>query len=472
VCRDGLVYNIEVAATHTYLIGSGIVAHNCHHAVAATYQDILTHFGALGEQRDDSAVAAGFTATMMRGDDLALGQVWQDVVYSHGIVEGIADGHLVRPRGIHVHVDDLDLGKVRVERGDWRAGDLGEALESSLAPTAIAKAVTEHADERRIIGFAPTVSSATVIADALRESGRAAGLVHGGMGKTERKAVLSDFSPGGGLQILMNCSLLTEGYDEPAADCALIARPTRSPVLYRQIAGRVLRPYPGKVDALLLDVVGVTANHSLISGVDLFGDKLEREVKEKTERDELELEDADDLADGQQAARRALEWSGPLASTEIDLFASSPMQWLRTRAGVFFLAAGERYLAIVPAAPQSQDQWMAHFGGAPIFLGYDVMAMDKSGGGLGRAIVSGVADLSYAMAWAEGDVSAGEKMTATKERAWRARPPTEKMSAFAARLGLTPAPHARMGEVSNMITLTLASRRIDPHIPAYMRGRS
>jgi len=294
-----------------------------------------------------------------------------------------------------------------------------------------------------------------VIAEALRDAGRSVGLVHGSQPKNERKAALVDFSAGR-VQIMANCMILTEGFDEPAADCVVMARPTRSPVLYRQIAGRVLRPYPGKVDALLLDVVGATVHHSLISGVELFGDKRERDIKDQTENDQDDLDLDDELDEGQQDARRALGVDGPLVATEVDLFAGSVMQWLRTRAGVFFLAAGERYIAIVPGAS----------------AGYDVVAMHKSQSHTGRWIVQGVEDLSYAMAWAEGDVTSGEKMTATKERSWRARPPTDKIRDFAQRLGLDVASGARMGEVSNMITLTLASRRIDPHIPAYMKGRS
>jgi hypothetical protein len=74
------------------------------------------------------------------------------------------------------------------------------------------------------------------------------------------------------------------------------------------------------------------------------------------------------------------------------------------------------------------------------------------------------------MAWAEGDVTLAEQMTARRERAWRARPPSEKMLAFAARLRVYVPPGARQGEVSNMITLALASNRIDPSVPAYARS--
>lgn len=445
-----------------------IIVDEAHHAVATTYRQVLGHYGALGEVRDDSARAVGFTATMMRGDTAALGDIWQDVVYERDIATMITDGHLVRPRGVHVHVEDLDLSRVGTTRGDYREGDLGQAIEDSLAPEAIVKAVAEHADERKILLFAPTVSSAGVIADALSASGRRVGLVHGGMNTGDRRGALDDFRAGK-TQVLANCMILTEGFDEPAADCAVLARPTKSPVLYRQIAGRVLRPWPGKTDALLLDVVGASRMHSLMAGIELFGETYDNEPK--AVRDPLDDGPVQDLDEGQQDARTALGGAdGPLVATEIDLFAGSAMAWLRTYAGVFFLAAGDRYIAILPAQPRGEDQWMAHFAGSPLFLGFDVIAMHKDQRNSERVVVAGVEDLSYAMAWAEGEVTASERLTAAKERAWRARPPTEKMRAFAERLRVPVAPGARMGEVSNMITLSLASRRIDAGLPNWMRG--
>jgi len=453
----------------------------CHHSVASTYMSILTHYGALGPIRPDSAVALGLTATMMRGDELALGEVWQNVVHTRTIAEGIADGYLVRPRGLHVQVDDLDLTRVRTSGGDYREGDLGQAIEDSLAPEAIAKAVAEHAHDRKILLFAPTVSSAEVIGDALRASGRTVGLIHGGLGAGPRKAVLDAYRAGE-TQILTNCMVLTEGFDHPAADCAVIARPTRSRGLYIQIAGRVLRPWPGKTDALLLDVVGATTQHSLISGITLFGDKPERADDDERGDDDLRdesdigLEDPEELAPGQQDARQALGLrDGALVTTEVDLFAGSSMAWLRTRAGVFFIEAGERYIMIVPGAPKRAADWLTHFGlsqnsrGERAFCGYDVVAVSKKGPLVRQEIVAGVEDLAYAMAWAEGAVTPVEKMTATRERSWRAKPPSAALSALAERLRVFVPPGARSGEVSNMVSLVLASKRIDPLLGAWTR---
>jgi len=450
-----------------------VIIDEAHHAVNPTYMAILNHYGCLGEVRPDSAVALGVTATMMRGDGLALGDVWQDVVHTVTIAEGIALGFLVRPRGLHVQGDDLDLSKVKTAGGDYQRGALGQAIEDSLAPEAIAKAVAEHASERKILLFAPTIASAEVISDALSASGRRSTVVHSKLHPTARKAVLDDFRADS-RGVLCNPTLMTEGVDIPSIDCIAIARPTRSTGLYIQMAGRGLRPSvaTGKTDCLLLDVVGATTQHSLISGVTLFGEKPEPRVEqENADILDIGLEDPEELAQGQQDARAALGLlDGPLVTTEVDLFAGSSMAWLRTRAGVFFIEAGERYIMIVPGAPKRAEQWLTHFRGERAFCGYDVVAVSKKGPLEQREVVTGVQDLAYAMAWAEGAVTPAEKTTATRERSWRARPPSEKQRAEAGRLRVFVPPGARMGEISNMISLVKASKRIDPLLGSWTRG--
>lgn len=455
-----------------------IIVDEAHHAVASTYLQVLRHYGAMDEIGFDGgrALVMGATATMMRGDDKALGAVWQSIAHHRGIAEGIRDGYLVRPTGLHVQVDDLDLSGVRVSGGDYQAGDLGRAIEQSMAPAAIAKAVAEHAPNRKILVFTPTVAAAEVVADALSASGRAVGLVHGGLAAGSRKAVLDEFRAVSGA-VLCNCMVLTEGFDHPEADCAVIARPTRSRGLYIQIAGRVLRPWPGKTDALLLDVVGVSRQHSLMTGVTLFGDAPTETNKIKQLPDQLGESEWDEpieeLAPGQQDAARALDWGGrdgPLVTTEIDLFAGSHMTWLRTRGGTFFIEAGDRYIAILPAAPRRAEHWLAHFAGRTGVAGHDVYSISKKGPVAVRQIVDGVEDLAYAMAWAEGDVSGPEKTTASRERSWRARPPSDKLMALAQRLRVHVPAGARMGEVSNMVTLVLASSRLDPLVRSRAEG--
>jgi superfamily II DNA or RNA helicase len=58
---------------------------------------------------------------------------------------------------------------------------------------------------------------------------------------------------------------LAEGFDEPSVDTIIVDRPTRSRMLYCQIVGRGLRTYPGKRDCFIIDLVGATTRHDLIT---------------------------------------------------------------------------------------------------------------------------------------------------------------------------------------------------------------
>lgn len=68
----------------------------------------------------------------------------------------------------------------------------------------------------------------------------------------------------GETELVTNCQVLCEGWDQPAVSCCVLARPTKSIGLYRQMAGRVIRPAPGKADALILDHAGATFAHGFI----------------------------------------------------------------------------------------------------------------------------------------------------------------------------------------------------------------
>jgi len=437
-----------------------IVVDECHHATANTYLSILTHYGALGDQRPAAsghAVAVGFTATMVRGDGSALGDVWQDVVYSRSIGEMIGAGYLERPRGLRVQVDDLDLTKVRKSGGDYRDGDLDDAITDSLAPEAIAKAIGEHAPDAPGFVFAPGVESARIIGEAVNDAGFPTALVHGGTSKDERKATIERFTAGE-IQFLSNCGIFTEGTDLPRAETCVIARPTLNAGLYQQMVGRVLRPYPGKSGALVLDVVGASARHDLLTRVELFGESVE------IKGEKLEGDDLDDLNDeidewasvGDMFGGRDVDpgANGPLVAHEVDLFHGSTSLWLRTYGGVWFLPAGDRYIAIVRGVD-----------------GYDVTSMHRYQAGTGRWVegATGVADLSYAMAWAEREVTPTERTTALKDRSWRAKRPSDTQRDLAARYAVIVTDDMRSGEVSNAITVAMASQRIDPRTPEWRK---
>lgn len=458
--RDNCTADVVVASVQTLrnekrrnkIVHVGlIVVDECHHGVADTYRLIMEHYGCFSEY---GARALGVTATMSRSDDLALGDVWQEVVYVKDIAEMVDGGYLVRPRGRLLKVDDLDLAKVRKTAGDFADGALGKALEESLAPRAVAAGYREHSADRQGILFAPTVHCAEVYGAALAEEGFKADIVHGAMPSAARRDALERFRQGD-TQILSNCMVLTEGTDLPMASTIVIGRPTKSAGLFVQMSGRGLRLWPGKDDCLILIVAGKAVKHSLMTPVELFGEQLEALDQEEFEQEilaeTLDLLEGMELEDAPKGKPELPEFAdGNVVSIEIDLFRRSKSAWMQTRGGVWFLPAGDRFIVI---RPQGDGRW-------------GVVWCEQQGRTSGW-VAQDVADMAYAMAFAEANVSKDEKNWDRAWSRWKRQSPTPQMQADADALGVIYGADVHAGELNSRILLARATRRIDPWMPTW-----
>lgn len=446
-----------------------VIVDECHHALASTYMAILEHFGCLPGR----VPAVGFTATPMRGDGKSLAAVWQELAYQRDISWMVRRQYLINPIGIAVVVEDLDLRNVKATRADYREGELGEALAQSLAPETVAKAYVEHAKDRRGILFAPTVASAEVFAQALEDEGISAALIHGGLSDADRGDVIERHKSGL-VQVLCNCMVLTEGYDDPKVSCIVIARPTKSKGLYIQMAGRGLRPdlespVPiGEQDCLLLDVCGASEEHDLRSIVDLSEKPLKKQEKKDGEpRSLVDLEDEFDAGFGADADEQ--EWyAGEVVTREFDpLGRPTTKTWLRTKAGVYFMPAGRHLYVMIIEWPESGQHTVAWCTVSP----QDRAAVDAdgiprivpTGRQAGITIHKGL-PLEEALVWA-GEVAqeAGADLNTTNLKApWRKKLATEKTIRFARTLGIPVEQGVRSGELSDRIATVMGTRRIDP----------
>lgn len=445
-----------------------VIIDECHHATAKTYRDILEHYGCMGaDVTEVSALTAGFTATLVRGDKASLADIWEAVSYRKDISFMIRRGYLVEPKGKRVEVDDLDLKKVKVSGGDYQMGALGEALTASLAPEIVAKAYVEHAGARPGILFAPTVESAHTFAEALTEQGVPTEVVHGQLARDERRAILRRLESGE-TQVISNCMVLTEGFDSPKVSCIVIARPTRSAGLYQQMVGRGLRPDPARAregqDCLILDVVGASQVHGLASLVDLSA----KEIRLADGQGLIEAEDAfdleaEELGSGDGPIRQT--HYGPTVVVDFDPLAdASKRLWLKTNGGTWFLSAGTDssavYVFVIPATDPDADPGT-----------YDVVwavkhAQKKINGQRGGITEHRGISLDLAFAWGE-DVAVdmgGESgaVTLNKKAAWRKRPASEPQRNLCAARGITVPEGATQGDVSVLLDTHAASRRIDP----------
>lgn len=462
-----------------------IVVDECHHATASTYRKILTYYGALDPDGicdpSEHALAVGFTATLARGDDENLGEIWQEVAHRKDILWMIRRKYLLDVYAKRVQVDDLNLSGVRVSRGDYSEKDLGEAMMESLAPELAAQAYLEHAKDRSGVLFAPTVESAYAFNEAMTEIGIKAEVVHGAMPAAERSAIFARCHDGT-TQVLSNCMVATEGTDVPRWSCAVIARPTKSSPLYQQMVGRILRPFAGQgpgqpiEKALVLDVTGVTGRHTLASLIDLTGQKYREPVKaDESLLEHDEYEEA--LAERGEATGEGLAWeyaTGPTVVTEVDLFAESRQRWTQTAGGTWFAPAGKDHLVFLAPAhgPDRAGTYAVCWAHKAQRKGGYVQ--DDTG-----QVHRGL-ELGYAMGWGEDAIAqialnSGD-ITGTysrKDASWRQYgKASDAQKRFARSLGITFDDDIKKGEIGDLITHVIGSRRIDPIVKRMQGGRS
>lgn len=228
-----------------------IIIDEAHHCLSDSYQRVLGHF--------PRAKVLGVTATPDRGDMRNLGQYFESLAYEYTLPRAIREGYLSPIQAVTIPLK-LDLSGVGVQSGDFRAGDLGTALDPYLHQ--IAEEMETYCTGRKTVVFLPLVRTSKKFRDILNEKGFRAAEVNGD--SQDRAQVLEDFDRGK-YNVLCNSMLLTEGWDCPSVDCIVVLRPTKVRSLYCQMVGRGTRlsPETGKDHLLLLDFLWHTERHEL-----------------------------------------------------------------------------------------------------------------------------------------------------------------------------------------------------------------
>jgi DNA repair protein RadD len=127
---------------------------------------------------------------------------------------------------------DMDLSETTLKT-------IGEDQQRNIQ--IIHRILSEVQEDSKIIVFACSVEHAEMLASVLFLKGINAKSVTSKTKMGERKSTIDDFLMPNGVQILTNFGVLTTGFDAPKANIAIIARPTKSVILYGQMMGRVTR---------------------------------------------------------------------------------------------------------------------------------------------------------------------------------------------------------------------------------------
>lgn len=271
-----------------------LIIDEAHHATSRSYRRVIDYY-----RTNPALKVLGVTATPDRADEEALGQVFQSVAFDYEVLDAIHDGWLVPIEQQMVHVEGLDYSSIRTTAGDLNGGDLAAVMEAEKNLQQMASASLATIGSRRALVFTASVKAAEMTAEIFNR--HRAGMASWVCGKTDRekrRRVLADFAAGK-LQVVCNCGVLTEGFDDPGVEVVIMGRPTKSRSLYSQMVGRSTRPLPGVVDGpetaderraaiaasakpscLVVDFVGNAGKHKLVTSADILGGKVSEEALE------------------------------------------------------------------------------------------------------------------------------------------------------------------------------------------------
>lgn len=266
-----------------------IIVDEAHHILSKSYQNVMNYF--------NTAQILGVTATADRSDKRSLGEFFESLAYEYTLPKAIKEGYLVPIKALTIPID-LDLSRVSMSAGDFKASDIDTALDPYLE--AICLEMKKYCMDKKTVVFLPLVSTSQKFKNILNNHGFKAAEVNGS--SKDRAEVLKDFADNK-YNILCNSMLLIEGWDCPDVDCIIVLRPTKVRSLYSQMVGRGTRLSPGKKELLLLDFLWHTERLELCHPASLIctNDKVAKKMTDNL------MEKPGELFDIEEAEEQAKE---------------------------------------------------------------------------------------------------------------------------------------------------------------------
>lgn len=175
----------------------------------------------------------------------------------------VREGYISPVVAPSIRFPQVDTSNVKTKGGDFDEDALAqEAMK--VTRECVRVALETAPDRKHFMWFAVNIEHAHMIDDALCDAGESSVIIHGNLDKAERVEGVEAYLKKKHRHIV-SVAMLTTGFNAKFVDCIVSLRPTRSLVLWRQIVGRGLRPYPGKENILVLDAGGNFARHGAIN---------------------------------------------------------------------------------------------------------------------------------------------------------------------------------------------------------------
>lgn len=207
-----------------------VIVDECHLSVAPKILEILHHYA-------PKARIDGYTATPARLTGRGLGYFFTEIKHVTSVRQLISQGYLAPCE--YWGGSTPDLRGIQIRRGDYETKKLSKACVELVGDAVDNWLRLAH--DRHTIVFAVDIAHCEALADRFRQVGIRAAALHTGMEQAKRDEVVAAFKAQR-IQVLVNVSIASYGFDAPSVNCIQICRPTRSVVLHLQMIGRGMRP--------------------------------------------------------------------------------------------------------------------------------------------------------------------------------------------------------------------------------------
>ena len=226
-----------------------LIIDEAHHALSNSYLKAIQE---LEFNANKQKILLGFTATPMRGDTRNLNEVFEEEVYRKEIFELIEKGILTDIKGYRIKTG-VNLTGIRTQYGDFSQSELTAVVNTEERNELALKSFFDICPNKKTIIFCTNIKHSEDIAKVFIKNGIKCKAVHGKLPRNKRFQIIEDFKKGN-IQVITNCQLFTEGFDEPSIEAIIMARPTKSLPLYLQMMGRGIRISPGKKYCTLIEL--------------------------------------------------------------------------------------------------------------------------------------------------------------------------------------------------------------------------
>jgi superfamily II DNA or RNA helicase len=453
-----------------------------HHATSDSYKRIIN--GLI--EANPYLVVVGLTATPVRADGTRMSEVFTEITYQRTMIDLIEAGYLSDLELQQVALD-VSLDGIPRTAGDLKPSEVRRVMLMPEIMNSMVEAWKTHAATRRTVAFAVDVEHAQQLAAVFVARGVKASVIYGDMPIEIRRKRLNDFQSGA-LEVLVNCQILVEGFDDialhdaPPLSCIMLARPTLSQSLYIQQIGRGLRPSPDKESCLVLDFAYNSKRHHIVQLPHLFGmEELPKLVGGKKKNPLAELRHIPSIIAAVQEARKVdfrqpppragFRWAKSQYGFALSMSGSfgfmliRPVDEASTEFNVFHIEPPREDLDAKHEAAKTQEEFKLTSSNETQ-QGSKKKRMYKSEDYMEHRLTSKPMSFEWAFGLAEDACrelyetrSSGRKMTKStildREADWLAKPPTEQQVKALARVGKTP---TNRGEATNMITCMIVER--------------